>query len=310
MCELFNVAFGFALVFMKATLDTDTPVALFACVGRCFTVDALLTHGITTVEKEPLSALGAVPQSPLADRALCHPRVAPLASPRPQGDVPTFQAGGSLTSPLQPAPALAFPRGSGRAAHATPGPLTAAGAAKGRPRGKGAEPRGGRGWAAPSPLPPLPPRSRTGPSSPAPAAVPPERYLHGGAGRLQGRGERGATAAASAATSSPSRFRLRHPGSPARPGRHRAPPRGMDGRGPAQGPLPRRHSPGRAGRGPGGGQPCRTPVLRLLKRAKGPGYGCSTTAPRYSPFPKGSRGQRSAVGASPAASLRRASGVE
>lgn len=43
MCELFNVAFGFALVFMKATLDTYASVVLFACVGRCFTVDVLLT---------------------------------------------------------------------------------------------------------------------------------------------------------------------------------------------------------------------------------------------------------------------------
>lgn len=173
MCELFNVAFGFALVFMKATLDTDTAVALFACVGRCFTVDALLTHGITTMEKEPLSALGAVPQSPLAGRALCHPRVAPLASPRPQGDVPTFQAGGSLTSPLQPAPALAFPRGSGRAAHATPGPSRLRGLRRAVPAGRERSP--GVGGAGPR-LPRCPrcPRSRQG-HAPAPPRPPQPR---------------------------------------------------------------------------------------------------------------------------------------
>lgn len=158
MCELFNVAFGFALVFMKATLDTDTPVALFACVGRCFTVDALLTHGITTVEKEPLSALGAVPQSPLAGRALCHPRVAPLASPRPQGDVPTFQAGGSLTSPLQPAPALAFRGAAAGPPMPPPAPHGCGGCEGPSPR----EGSGAPGWEG---------LGRTFPAAPAPAKV-------------------------------------------------------------------------------------------------------------------------------------------
>lgn len=56
--KLFNVAFGFALVVMKATLDTHTSVILFACVGRCFIVGVLLTHQVTSVEKECLFTRG------------------------------------------------------------------------------------------------------------------------------------------------------------------------------------------------------------------------------------------------------------
>lgn len=54
--KLFNVAFGFALVFMKATLDTS--VILFVCVGRRFIVDILLIHQVISVEKECLLTRG------------------------------------------------------------------------------------------------------------------------------------------------------------------------------------------------------------------------------------------------------------
>ena len=56
--KLFDVAFGFALVVMKATLDTYTSVILFAGVGRRFIVGVLLTYQVNTVEKECLFTRG------------------------------------------------------------------------------------------------------------------------------------------------------------------------------------------------------------------------------------------------------------
>lgn len=284
----------------------------------CFTVDVLLTHRVTSGDKEPLSARGCFrtvttqssgrvsPEcgSPGASTARC-------PSPRQQGHVPTFGAGGALNKPLVARTGPRISAGQGKRQRqrqrqgppSTPGPrlphscarrgCAPAGAAKGarRPGASPAvtgemerHPRRGRGWSSlPGPsaacqghAPPLP--SRGAPEGSA-APLPPPRYLHGGAGRLQGRGDRGATAAASAATSSPSRFRLRHPGSPGWPGPACPSPSAApgDGRGSAEGPLPR----SAAGTGPGGesvllSSSCSPPY----KKGKGRGYGWSMMASR------------------------------
>lgn len=197
--------------------------------------------------------MGAVPQQPLEVLAVCPspecrcPAVSAARSPQP---VPTgrrphlLSTRGTKQAPCSPHRRSHFRRAEAATAAGPPShprppsqlrhPRGLRGGGQGRPLPhglhrpsprKGQEPAAWEGLVRTFPAPPCcTPRSRTAPSAPAPAALTPSaprplcpsppRYLHGGAGRLQGRGDRGTTAAASAATSSLSRFRLRHPGTP------------------------------------------------------------------------------------------------
>lgn len=203
MRELFNVAFGFALVFMKATLDTDTSALLFACVGRCFTADVLLTRRVTSVEQEPLSARGCFHTVPTRRPGRVSPegrspRISTVPSPQP---VPKgrrlhlLSRKGTKQAPCSPhgrshfrraaagppLPAPAFLRAAARRGCATRGGCEAAAKGAQRPpgfsarhRGKGMEPAEWEGLGRTFPAAPCcMPRSRTAPSPPAPAAVPP-----------------------------------------------------------------------------------------------------------------------------------------
>lgn len=56
--KCFDVASGFAAAVMKATLDAYTSVTSFACAGRRFVAGVLLTHQVTSAEKERLFTRG------------------------------------------------------------------------------------------------------------------------------------------------------------------------------------------------------------------------------------------------------------